>query len=278
MTLFEHLAEFRNRLIKSLIAILIGGVVAWIYYDQIFTFLADPIYHVMANAEKTGISVHLVVTGIVDAFNLKLKMSFYTGLLISSPFWLWQLWRFVTPGLHKHERRWAIVFVAAAVPLFTLGVALGYWVMPGAIRVLLGFTPHGVENLPRIDEYLSFELTLLALVGVGFLVPLVLVLLNLLGLVSGKRMLRWWRWIIIVTLFVAALATPTGDPVTMGIIAVPLLVLIFAAVGISLLNDRRRRRLSTEPDYDKLDDDEASPIARPEPIAPVESLDDPAAR
>ncbi len=278
MTLVEHLAEFRSRLIKSLLAITVGGIVAWIFYEQIFTFLANPIYHVIAQEAKTGLHVQLVVTGITDAFNLKLKMSFFTGLLISSPFWLWQVWRFITPGLHKNERRWAITFVAAAVPLFALGVAVGYWAMKGAIKLLLGFTPSGVDNIPRVDEYISFELTLLALVGIGFLIPLVLVLLNLLGLLSGKRMLRWWRWIIVLTLVVAAIATPTGDPVTMSIIAAPLLVLIFAAVAFSLLNDRRRARMSKEPDYDKLDDDEASTIDAPEPIEPANSLDDPAAR
>jgi sec-independent protein translocase protein TatC len=280
MTLFEHLAEFRSRLIKSLFAILVGTIIAWIIYKYLFTFLAHPITKVIRQQQQdpTGQDIKLVFTGIVDPFNLQLKMSFIAGLVISSPVWIYQLWRFITPGLHKNEKRWAVGFVAVAVPLFMMGVSLGYVLMPGAIKILLGFTPKGASNFPRVDEYLTFELTLLVVFGMGFLAPLILVVLNLVGLLSGKKMLSWWRYIIILTLVFAAVATPTGDPMTMSVLAVPILALLFGAVGISLLNDRRRRRLSDEPDYDSLSDDEASPIDAPEPIPAADSLDDPAAR
>jgi sec-independent protein translocase protein TatC len=278
MTLFEHLAEFRNRLIKSLLAILVGTIVAWKYYDQLFTFLAKPIYTVAKQQQHAGVDIRLVFTGIVDPFNMKLKMAFFAGLAISSPVWIYQFWRFITPGLHKHEKRWTVAFVAAAVPLFSMGVALGYVLMPGAIRILLSFTPYGASNFPRVDEFLSFELTLLAVFGIGFLAPLVLVVLNFVGLLSGKKMLSWWRYIIIFTLIFAAVATPTGDPLTMSVLAVPILALLFGAVGISLLNDRRRKRLRGDLDYDSLSDDEASPLEPLEPIDAPGSLDDPAAR
>jgi len=199
-------------------------------------------------------------------------------LLISSPIWLYQFWRFITPGLHKHEKRWAFGFVAAAVPLFAMGVTLGYILMPSAIKILLGFTPVGAANFPRVDEFLTFELTLLAVFGIGFLAPLVLVLLNLVGLLSGKKMLSWWRYMIILTLIFAAVATPTGDPLTMSVLAAPILVLLFGAVGIALLNDRRKGRLRDDLGYDSLSDDEASPLAPLEPIDAPGSLDDPAAR
>jgi sec-independent protein translocase protein TatC len=278
MTLFEHLAEFRTRLIKSLAAVLAGTIVAWNVYERLFTFLAHPIYKVIAQEAGTGREIKLVFTGIVDPFNLQLKMSFFAGLLISSPIWLYQFWRFITPGLHKHEKRWAFGFVAAAVPLFAMGVTLGYILMPSAIKILLGFTPVGAANFPRVDEFLTFELTLLAVFGIGFLAPLVLVLLNLVGLLSGKKMLSWWRYMIILTLIFAAVATPTGDPLTMSVLAAPILVLLFGAVGIALLNDRRKGRLRDDLDYDSLSDDEASPLAPLEPIDAPGSLDDPAAR
>jgi sec-independent protein translocase protein TatC len=150
--------------------------------------------------------------------------------------------------------------------------------MPGAIKILLGFTPAGSSNFPRVDEFLSFELTLLAVFGIGFLAPLVLVVLNFVGLLSGKKMLSWWRYIIIFTLIFAAVATPTGDPLTMSVLAVPILALLFGAVGIALLNDRRRGRLHGDLDYDSLSDDEASPLEPLEPIESPGSLDDPAAR
>jgi sec-independent protein translocase protein TatC len=209
---------------------------------------------------------------------MKLKMAFFAGLALSSPIWIYQFWRFITPGLHKHEKRWTVAFVAAAVPLFAMGVTLGYLLMPGAIKILLGFTPKGSSNFPRVDEFLSFELTLLAVFGIGFLAPLVLVVLNFVGLLSGKKMLSWWRYIIILTLVFAAIATPTGDPLTMSVLAVPILALLFGAVGISLLNDRRQGRLHNNLDYDSLSDDEASPLEPLEPIDAPDSLDDPAAR
>jgi len=278
MTLLEHLSEFRSRLLKSVLAIVVMTIVGWIFYDQIFTFLAKPLEDVVAQQKASGLDIRLVFTGISDPFNLKLKISFFAGLLFASPVWLWQLWRFVTPGLHKHERRYAIAFVAAAVPLFTAGVALGYLVLPGVLNFMLGFTPVGASNFPRVDEYLTFELKFLALLGAGFLTPLLLLLLNVIGLLSGKRMLRWWRWIIITTLIIAGLCTPNGDPVTMSLIAAPLLALIFGAVGLALLNDKRRARLNPEPDYSKMSDDEASPIADAMPVEPADPLDDGATR
>jgi sec-independent protein translocase protein TatC len=278
MTLLEHLSEFRSRLLKSVLAIVVMTIVGWIFYDQIFTFLAKPLEDVVAQQKASGLDIRLVFTGISDPFNLKLKISFFAGLLFASPVWLWQLWRFVTPGLHKHERRYAIAFVAAAVPLFTAGVALGYFVLPGVLNFMLGFTPVGASNFPRVDEYLTFELKFLALLGAGFLTPLLLLLLNVIGLLSGKRMLRWWRWIIITTLIIAGLCTPNGDPVTMSLIAAPLLALIFGAVGLALLNDKRRARLNPEPDYSKMSDDEASPIADAMPVEPADPLDDGATR
>jgi sec-independent protein translocase protein TatC len=278
MTLFEHLAEFRSRLIKSLLAVLVGTIVAWNFYDQLFTFLADPIITVSKQQLAHGAVIKLVFTGIVDPFNLKLKMSFFAGLALSAPIWIYQFWRFITPGLHKNEKRWTVVFVAAAVPLFAMGVSLGYVLMPSAIKILLGFTPEGAANFPRVDEFLSFELTLLAVFGIGFLAPLVLVVLNFVGLLSGKKMLSWWRYMIILTLVFAAIATPTGDPLTMSVLAVPMLTLLFGAVGIALLNDRRRGRLHGDLDYDSLSDDEASPLEPLEPIDAPDSLDDPAAR
>ena len=164
------------------------------------------------------------------------------GLVLSAPVWLYQLWRFVTPGLHRNERRWAVGFAAVATPLFLAGVALAYTVLPYGLQILLGFTPENVENIVSVDRYLSFFIRTILVFGVGFLVPLLLVLLNFAGVLPGRQLLGWWRWIIIIVIVFAAVATPTGDPINLMLLAGPILVLVMIAVGIALLNDKRRAR------------------------------------
>jgi sec-independent protein translocase protein TatC len=278
MPLTEHLRELRNRLVKSGLAIAIGMVVGWIYYDQLFAWLSAPFNAVVEQARTEGRTVTLALTGVADPFVLQMQLAAVAGLILSSPVWLYQLWRFVTPGLHRHERRWALGFVAVAVPLFMAGVILAYSVLPLGLQVLFGFTPEGVENIVAVDRYLSFFLRMILVFGIGFLVPLMLVLLNFAGILSGKRLLSWWRWIIIIVMIFAAVATPTGDPVNLMLLAGPILILVFFAVLIAVLNDKRRarkRRLAGEPDYEELDDDEVSPLdVTPMPIDEPTDLDE----
>jgi sec-independent protein translocase protein TatC len=262
MPLTEHLRELRSRLVKSGIAIALGMVVGWIYYDQLFTWLSAPFNDVIEQARTQGRTVILALTGVADPFVLQMQIAAVAGIILSSPVWLYQLWRFVTPGLHRNERRWGLGFVAVAVPLFLAGVALAYAVLPLGLQVLFGFTPDGVENIVAVDRYLSFFIRMVLVFGVGFLVPLLLVLLNFAGVLSGKRLLSWWRWIIISVMVFAAVATPTGDPINLMLLAGPIYILVMIAVVIALLNDRRRarRRGGSEPNYDDLGDDETSPL------------------
>ena len=190
-----------------------------------------------------------------------MQVAAITGVVLASPVWLYQLWRFVTPGLHSHERRWGIAFVAVATPLFLLGTALAYLVLPIGLEILLGFTPENVENIVSVDRYLSFFLRTVIVFGVGFLTPLFIVALNFAGILTGKRLVSWWRWIIFIVFIFAAVATPTGDPINLALLAGPILFLVAIAVGIALLNDRRRaKRGLCEPDYQEWADDEASPL------------------
>lgn len=262
MPLTEHLRELRNRLVKSGIAIVIGMAIGWIYYPQLFAWVSAPFASVVAQAQADGHEVTLALTGVADPFVLQIQLSAVAGVVLASPIWLYQLWRFVTPGLHGHERRWAIGFAAAATPLFGAGVILAYTVLPYGLQVLFGFTPEGVENIVSVDKYLSFFIRTILIFGVGFLVPLLLVLLNFAGVLTGRRLLGWWRWIIIIVLVFAAVATPTGDPINLLLLAVPILLLVMVALGVCLLNDRRRarRRKGTDIDYTTLDDDETSPL------------------
>jgi len=242
-TLSEHLRELRSRLIRSILAILLASAVAWFFYDEIFVFLRAPIDDLLGESFTTGRDVRLVLAGVTDPFVLRIKVSLTAGIIISSPVWIYQIWRFVTPGLHGNERRWGVFVTLVSVPLFLSGIALAYWVLPMALRVLLGFTPEGVANFVPVDRYLTFFLRISLVFGIGFLAPAVLLFLNLAGVVTGKRMASWWRIIILVTLIFGAIASPTGDPVNLLLLTVPMLALIFLVVGLSLLNDWRRRRV-----------------------------------
>jgi sec-independent protein translocase protein TatC len=259
MPLIEHLRELRSRVVKASLAILVGMVVGWIYYDAIFAWLSAPFEAVVEQARAEGRDITLALTGVADPFVLQLQIAAVTGLLLSSPVWLYQLWRFVTPGLRRNERRWAIGFVAVAVPLFASGVMLAYVVLPYGLELLFGFTPENVENIVAVDRYLSFFIRMVIVFGVGFLAPLMLVLLNFAGILTGKRLLSWWRWIIFIVFIFAAVATPTGDPINMLLLAGPILVLMVFAISICLANDKRRARKG-EPDYDEWDDDSSSPL------------------
>ena len=241
MPLLSHLQEFRKRTFKSAAWILIGSIFGWIYYNQIIKVLALPVCDLnLAQANGDTNCGSLYINGVLGPLNLQIKVALLSGLIITAPFWLYQIWAFIAPGLHMHERRRSFFFLIAATPFFTAGVFLGYKILPIAIRVLFGFTPNSLTNLIRFDDYLDFVLRLILLFGLAFELPVFLLTLNLIGFVSGKSILKPWRiWIFGITFFVAAF-TPTADPLTMGLLALPLILLYFVAGGIALLNDRRK--------------------------------------
>ncbi|MFZ4485379.1 MAG: twin-arginine translocase subunit TatC [Candidatus Nanopelagicales bacterium] len=278
MPLTDHLRELRSRLVKSGLAIAIGMVIGWIYYAQLFAWLSEPFEAVVKQSAGEGRTVTLALTGVADPFVLQMQVAAVAGVVLSAPVWLYQLWRFVTPGLHRNERRWALGFAAIATPLFGAGVLLAYIVLPFGLQILFGFTPAGVENIVSVDRYLSFFLRTILVFGVGFLLPLMLVLLNFAGILSGARLISWWRWIIFAVFIFSAVATPTGDPINLLLLAGPLLLLVIMAVGVCVLNDRRRaRKRAGDPDFSEFDDDEISPLDESDPM-PVEAaapIDDP---
>ena len=266
MTLTEHLRELRHRMFVSFIAIAVASVIGWIYYKPIYSFLRHPADVAVAELQAQGQNVSIsVIGGVGSAFGLQLKIAAYVGLVLSSPVWLYQLWRFVTPGLHRHERRWAFAFLAAAVPLFCLGIAFAYYALPKGLGVLLGFTPEKTSNIVPLGDYLTFVLRMCLFFGIGFLLPVLLILLNAAGLVSGRTLWGRWREVIFGTWVFAAVATPTGDIFNMSLLAIPIMTLIFIAMGIASLNDRRRGR--GQPVYDEWGDDETSPLdTTPSPL------------
>ena len=276
MPLTDHLRELRSRLLKAGIAIALGMVVGWIYYPQLFGWLSAPFESVVEQARANGQTVILALTGVADPFVLQVQVAAVAGIILSAPIWLYQLWRFVTPGLRRNEKYWALGFVAAATPLFAAGVLLAYTVLPYGMQILFGFTPAGVENIVSVDRYLSFFIRTILVFGVGFLAPLMIVLLNFAGVLSGARLVSWWRWIIFIVFIFAAIATPTGDPINLLLLAGPILLLVIVAILISLANDRRRaKRRPKDQDFSNLTDDEASSIPGLDDLAPVEPLTPP---
>jgi len=264
MPLVDHLRELRNRLGISLLAIAVGTVVGWVVYDELFALLQRP-FDILSESLGEA-DVKLVLTGISDAFTLQVKIALLAGVTLSSPIWLYELWAFITPGLHRQERRWALVFVAAAVPLFLAGMAFGYWLLPRGLEILIGFTPEGVSNFIQVDRYLSFTVRLLFVFGLAFLLPVVLVMLNVVGILTAQRLRSWWRGMVLGVFVFAAVATPTGDPWTMTILALPMLGFVAIAWAIAWVNDRRRGRSGASTPYDDLDDDVASPLDESGPL------------
>jgi sec-independent protein translocase protein TatC len=259
MTLAEHLRELRNRLIVSVLAIIVGFVVAWIFYNDIYQALLHPFREVQAQVCTGDRDCRVTMSTIGAPFILQAKISLMAGIVIASPVWLYELWAFIMPGLHANERRWTLIFVAIAGPLFAGGVALGYYVMPKGISVLLGFTPHGVSNFIDSEHYLDFIVRVLLVFGISFEIPFFVVLLNLAGAVRAHHLARWRSWIIFGTFVFAAVATPSTDPFTMLMLATPMVVLFLISEAIAHFVDRRRG-ISEEPDYGDFGDDETSPV------------------
>jgi sec-independent protein translocase protein TatC len=254
MTLTSHLRELRNRLIVSIVSIMLGGIVGLIYFEEIIEILQRPYNEAAAELELDAL---VTISGVTAPFTFNLIIGLVVGIILSSPIWLYQIWGFITPGLHSNERRWAVVFSITAGPLFMAGAALAYYVLPVGIKVLLNFTPEGVTNLNDLGAYLQFILRLLLVFGVAFELPVFLVLLNFAGVVTGAKLSKWRRGAIFGIFVFAAVATPTGDPITMLLLAIPMWILFEVAVVICKIRDKRR---PTEPEYEQWADDEQSPL------------------
>ncbi|OEV03287.1 hypothetical protein AN216_12080 [Streptomyces oceani] len=271
MPLAEHLRELRNRLVKAVLAVLAVAVLGLVYYKQIADFLTEPVREAVGCEKGFGESVNgeacaeLTIQGLVAPFTIMLKVALTVGVIGACPVWLYQLWAFLAPGLHRSEKKYAGAFVGAGAPLFVGGAVLAYFVLPTAARALLDFTPEGTGNLIPFDEFLDIITRLVIVFGLAFELPLLLVMLNFGGIVTGRQLLGWWRVMVVAIAVFSAMATPTGDPLTMGALALPIVLLYFGATGVCLTNDRRRRRANP---YADLDDDEASTLDHaPEPVA-----------
>lgn len=261
MPLVDHLRELRRRLVIALLAILIGTIAGWILYPTVFDIIKQPYADGVAPLLKhRGFSADLVLNGGVGAaFSFRLKLSLTIGLVFSSPVWISQIWGFVLPALHRHERRWAYLLTLTGTPLFVAGVFVGYLVLPKGIEVLISFAPDSVKVLLTLGDYLNFVIQTVLVFGLAAEIPLVVVMLNRLGIVSARQLRNSRPWTIVGIFIFAAVATPSTDPLTMLFLAVPMTFLYMIAEVIATLTDRKRKDRAGE----GLADDEASQIEPP---------------
>ncbi len=258
MPLVEHLRELRRRLIIAVVAIFLGTIVGWMVYPSAFEFLKQPyVDGIQPLLERKGFDASLVLSGGVgSAFSFRLKFALVIGLVMSAPVWMGQIWGFVLPALHHNERRWVYLLTAAGAPLFAGGIVVGYLVLPKGIEVLIGFAPESIDLLLSLGDYLNFVIRTVLVFGVAAQIPLVVIMLNRLGLVSGRQLASARPWTVIGIFVFAAIATPSTDPLTMLFLAVPMVVLYLVSEVIARVTDRRKAKAAPE----ELSDDEASPL------------------
>lgn len=237
MPLREHLQELRSRALRSVVGLLVAAVAGWFLYPRVFAALQDPVVELAA---ERGDLITLNFAGVAAPLDMQIKVSLFTGVILSSPWWIYQLWAFVTPGLTRRERWYTLGFVAAGVPLFVGGAVLAWWLLPKAVGLLAGFTPGDAANIIDAQGYLSFIMRMVLAFGLAFLLPVLMVGLNLAGVVRAATWFAGWRWAVLLAFVFAAVATPTADAISMIALAVPICLLYFAAVGICFLGDRRR--------------------------------------
>ncbi|MEH0932604.1 twin-arginine translocase subunit TatC [Micromonospora sp. CPCC 205558] len=258
MTLIEHVRELRNRLFRASLAIVGGLIIGFLLADPVFLLLKQPYCRLPDTTDALGNCQDLLALAPTTGFVLKLKLALWLGLIIGGPVWLYQLWAFIAPGLHRHERKWAYVFVSIAAPLFAAGGMLAYVVVDKGLGFLMESGVGGLSNQFEVSAYIAFITNMILLFGVGFEFPLILLMLNFAGIASARRLLSWWRAVIFICFAFAAIATPDPGPFGMTLLALSLSLLYFVAVGVAFLNDKRRGRGKEV--YAGIDDDEVSPL------------------
>ncbi len=232
MTLSEHLGELRRRLIICVVAFAAAAVVAFLAYEPLLRLLQHPYCEV-----RNG-NCQLYITSPLDGLSLRVKLAGFGGLVLASPVMLWQLWRFITPGLLQREKRYAVPFVTSAMMLFLIGCSLAYFSLPHALGFLQSIGGPTLKEIYNPNQYLGLVLWMMVLFGLTFEFPVILVALELIGVVSPQRLLRSWRWAVIAITLVAAIFTPSADPFSMMVMAVPLVIFYFVAIAIGRLFTR----------------------------------------
>lgn len=229
MTLAEHLGELRHRFLIMAVTITVFGVLGFIFYPSILRILQNPYCSAIPQHCK------FLVTNPLDGLTLRVKIAFFGGFLISSPVILWQVWLFITPGLKGKERRYVVLFVSSSLLFFSSGIAVAYFSFGHAIHFLKAIGGSTLMTEYNPNQYLTLFLLMMFIFGLTFLFPVVLVALELANVVTPAQLLRGWRYAIITITVASAVFTPSGDPLSMCALAVPLVVFYFLAIGTGKL-------------------------------------------
>lgn len=264
MPVLDHLRELRRRLVVILLIIAAGSVVGWLLYGHTIEFLKHPYCSVPAKyryVPNNSNDCTLIYHGVLEGFTTRLKVSAISGAVFTAPFWLYQIWAFITPGLRKNERKYTLIFIAASTLLFASGVTLAYVVLSKGLHILLGQAGSGTQALLTVGDYISFVVLMLVIFGAAFELPLLVVMANFAGVLPARLLKKSRRAAIFLIFLFAAIATPTADPFTMCAMAIPIVILYEVAVQIAVVHDRRKaRRVADERAQQHLDDDVPSEV------------------
>jgi len=246
MTLAQHLAELRQRIVKSTLAIFAGMIVVFVFYDSVLSWLREPYTQICHSHPEYGCTGDFLLTDPLDGFATRMRVCGWGGLFLAMPVVLWQLWRFITPGLHKNEKKYAVPFLFSSLALFLFGAAVAYWTLPKALEWLVNFSGSDFAANFNAGRYIRLLTLMMLAFGVGFLFPILLMFLQLVGVLTPRRLLEWWRMALVVIAITAAVITPSGDPISMLALAVPMTAFYFLSILLGWLVTRRRPRTADD--------------------------------
>ena len=234
MSLMEHLDELRKRIVHSAIYLVLGFAVAWCFRDKLVDFIQAPL-------KKDGKSLNMIHP--MDGMNLNIHVALAGGVILASPFILYQVWLFIAPGLYQKEKRFVWPFMSATVGLFLAGAYFGYfWVLPSAVHIMLDYFGAKFTAVISIEEYTGFFLSIILGLGISFELPILIFFLALLGIVSPRFLWKNFRYAILAIFLVAGIICPMPDPVSMCIYATPLLALYLSGIGVAWWVHPSRRK------------------------------------
>jgi sec-independent protein translocase protein TatC len=239
MPLVQHLLELRRRLMIGALALVLATVAGWFLSTIVLGALEAPLHQIH---DSTGRTAQLNFPGITSAFDVRFEIALFAGAVLSSPVWLFEIFAFLTPGMNRTEKKYIFGFFFSAIPLFLAGCTAGWLLIPHIVTLMTGFASGGSSTIVTAGDYLDFVIKLILIIGVAFVLPVFLVLLNFLGVLPGKTILHAWRWAILAITLFTALATPSADVISMFLLACPMVVLYFVAVAIAIAHDKRKAK------------------------------------
>jgi sec-independent protein translocase protein TatC len=247
MSLMEHLTELRNRIFKCVVAVGLGALVGFVVYDQIFDFLIDPYQATCREDVANSISgCRLLATDPLEGFSVRLKVSTYGGIALAMPVLLWQLWRFISPGLYAKEKRYAIPFIASALALFATGAGIAYWTMPKALQFLSDIGGDELATAYSPSKYFQLIVYMMLAFGIGFQFPIILVFLQLIGILKYQQLVQVRRFAIVGIAVLVAVVTPSADPISMLALTIPMCLFYEVSIIVGRLLTRRRQEQTAD--------------------------------